>query len=318
MNKLHHRLHRHIKHHLKLQQHKHTGKVLHHKHTSYRGIAVVLVLAGMVMVAATMVQRAAADALFGVYATVQAPVPTTSAVITTPDSGSTVQSRDTLVAGTCPIITPQVTVVLMVDGKLAGSAMCDGSNNFAMPVVLEAGAHTLVAQTYTTTQGQGPDSAPVQVTYRPAKAALAQTAAPILAPAASFTVLETDRTAAWEGTVTGGTAPYQMLIDWGDGKRNSYTITADSQHFTHHYGALRSYNARIAARDTTGQSVQQQYAVTSYASLANAPVAAAASTANPAPTLVAGLYGLFLTVLSVSCIIWLEAKHAARQEAVAA
>src|SRR3982750_1809379 len=104
MNKLHHRLHRHIKHHLKLQHYKHTGKVLHHRYTSYRGLAVVLVLAGTGMVATTLVQRAAPDALFGVYAMVQGPVPPTSAVITTPAAGS-VKSRDTLVAGTCPIIT---------------------------------------------------------------------------------------------------------------------------------------------------------------------------------------------------------------------
>jgi len=272
----------------------------------------VLVLAGMVMVATTMAQRATADAMFGIYALVPGPVPHTSAIISTPAANTTSQSSDTLVGGSCPIITPQVTVVLTMDGTLAGSAVCDPNNDFALPISLSPGAHTLVAKTYTSTSGQGPDSQPVQIAYQPARAA-PQPAAVMLSPAAPFTILSANRTATWDGAVSGGTAPYHVLVDWGDGKRDNYTVTADAQHFTHHYAVLQSYNARVAASDTTGQSVQQQYAE-SYTSLAATPAITLASTTTPSPSVVAGLYGMFLTVLSVACIFWVESKHAARHE----
>ena len=314
MRTLVHRAHRHIHRHLKLQHHRHTGRVLHHKHTSYRALAVVFVLAGTVMLAAAWAQRAAADSLFGVTAMVQSPVPTSAAIITTPSPGTTVTSKDILVAGSCPVISPQVTVALSIDGQEAGSANCDTNNNFAMPVILTGGAHILVAHVYTNTFGQGPDSTPVSVSYQPTKTL---TAAPALtlSSASPFTVIAFDRNVSWNGSINGGTAPYNVLVDWGDGSRDSYTAAAADQRFNHRYDVESTHTIRLAVSDRTGKSTQLQYAVASYVTPAPA---AAASVAKPSiGPMVAGLYGLFLTVLSISCIIWLEAKHAARQEAMA-
>ncbi len=315
MNKLNQNVH----HHLKLQHHRHTGKLLRHEHTSYRGLAVVLVLAGMVMVAATLAQRAAADSLFGIYATVPGPVPATGAAINAPDTNSTITSGDTLVDGSCPIISPQVTVVLLVDNTAAGSAICDNNNDFALPVNLAPGAHTLVAQSYTITLGQGPDSQPVNITAQSTKFVPVQTNAPVLSASVPFSVLGADRTAVWDGTISGGTAPYHVLIDWGDGNRSTYMVTtADSLHYTHHYHDIVSRNARIAVQDDTGGSVQQQYATVAYTALGSLGQTANQSGSNGVNRpMVAGLYGLFLTVLSISCIIWLEAKHSARHEGAA-
>ena len=305
-------LHQKVHHHLKLQHHRHTGKLLRHEHTSYRGLAVVLVLASVVVVAAAMVQRAAADTLFGVYATVQGPVPGTGAIITQPDAGS-IASGDTLVAGSCPIISPQVTVVLLVDNTPAGSSMCDTANDFALPVNLTPGAHTLVAQSYTINLGQGPDSQPVNITAQDTGAKPVQPNAPVLSPDMPFNVLGTDRSAEWSGSITGGTAPYHVLIDWGDGTRNTYKLAAaDSPHYTHHYIRLASYNTRIAVQDATGSSVQQQFAAVAYTTFGAAAAASTTTNDDVNRPMVAGLYGLFLTVLSISCIIWLEAKHTAR------
>src|SRR5690606_11975815 len=89
----------------------------------------------------------------------------TSAVITTPGTGNTLSSKSLLVSGSCPLGVGLLTVVLLLDDTPAGSAVCDANNNFALPVVLTPGEHTLVAQTHNTTLGQGPESEPVTVSY---------------------------------------------------------------------------------------------------------------------------------------------------------
>ena len=306
MNKLHRQVH----HHLKLQHHKHTGRVLHHKHTSYRGLAVVFVLAGAFMLGLAAVQRSAADTPFSVSAVVPVPVPKVGAVISLPQADSMLTSADNLVAGSCPVASPQVAIVLLVDGTQAGSALCNDSNNFAMPMRFTPGEHTLVAQSYTLTGGKAPDSAPVQVTSRATQPAASTNVT--LTGTDPFNVLEGSLATAWDGTITGGKAPYHLIVDWGDGKSDRYTVTLASQHLTHTYPSLQSYNARIAVSDDSGLSTQLQYATVAYTTPAQTP---AATNAAPlfTPT-VAGLYGLFITVVSVSGIIWLEAKHALRHE----
>ena len=316
MHRLIHKAHHSVHRHLKLQHHRHTGRRLHHKHTSYRALAVVLVLAGAVMIAITMVQRAAANSLFGVSAMVPGPVPATSAIITTPAADATLTSKSALIAGSCPISQPPLTVVLIMDGTAAGSAYCDSNNNFALPVTLSPGMHSLVAQTYNSTLGQGPDSTLMQITYKqsgtsPAAATVA------LSAGEPFTILQADLSATWAGSITGGTPPYKVLVDWGDGHVDSHTVAQADQQFTHRYAALQSYNARVAVTDAVGASAQQQYAATAYEAVL-VPVATLTQPSGPGGPFVAGLYGLFLTVTCVSAIIWLEAKHAARQEVVVA
>ncbi|HSX15680.1 MAG TPA: hypothetical protein VLF40_02730 [Candidatus Saccharimonadales bacterium] len=310
MNKLRTAVH----HHLKLKHHRHTGRRLHHKHTSYRGLAVVLVLAGVVMVATALLQHAAASA-FSVGGVVAITPPKVSATISTPVAGATLTSQDELVAGTCPLVTPHVAVVIKMDGNVAGSAMCDDNENFAMPLRFAAGAHTLVAQVFTLTGGQGPDSQPSTVTYKPTRNTPVATG--ITASSEdTFSVIGGDQTAKWDGTISGGTAPYNVIINWGDGQRENHTITLASanlnQHFTHKYDTVQSYNSLVAISDADGHSVQLQYAAVSYT--VPAPMAVVSSTSPLVTPTIAGLYGLFITVVAVSSIIWLEAKHAARQE----
>ncbi len=310
------RLHKAVHHHLKLTHYRHTGRRLHHKHTSYRGLAVVLVLAGAVMLAATLVQRAAADQLLSVSGVVPVPVPTSGAIISTPASGTLLTSGDNLVAGNCPIVSPQVAVVLTIDGTAAGSAICNANNNFALPVILTPGAHTLVAEAYTITGGKAPLSQSVAVIYQNPKTLTAvQTTQPAITAEAPYDVLSFDQTTAWNGTIAGGTAPYRVTIEWGDGKSDSYSVTtADAQRFTHRYSTLQSYNARIAVADASGHFAQQQYAAVSYV-IPTTPATTITTTPLVTPTL-AGLYGLFLTTVSVCGIVWLEARHAARQELI--
>jgi hypothetical protein len=316
-------LHRHLKHHLKLKHHRHTGKVLHHKHTSYRGLAVVLGLAGLMIIGTTVLQHVAADSLITVSGTLEVPAPTAGAIITQPADDSTTASADTLVAGNCPITSPQPIEVITMDNTVVGSAVCDSNNTFSMPVRLTPGDHAFVVRTFSITSQQGPDSQPVRVTYQPKGQADEQTALQ-LTTKAPFSVLGTDHTAIWNGTITGGSPPYHIIIDWGDGNREEHSLHTANQQYAHRYATLVSYNAIFAISDDNGNMAQQQYAATAYTALPAARAALTGDTTSDSGTgtavsarTMAGIYGLFMTTVAVSGIIWLEAKHAARQHALA-
>src|SRR4051812_45076781 len=115
--------HRNLPARLQLQHHRHTGRVLHHKHTSYRGLALVVILASAVMISLNILARATADTLT-VYARLPAVIPTEGAVITSPADNTVITKSRLLVSGTCPITKEGVVVGITDNGTLAGSVPC--------------------------------------------------------------------------------------------------------------------------------------------------------------------------------------------------
>lgn len=314
--------------HLHLQHHRHTGKKLHHRHTSYRGLAIVLVAAGALMLAVTALGHATADS-FSVGATVRAPIPSSPAIISTPSDGDVVASDSQVVTGSCPIITPQVIVAVMLDNVNVGSAICDSANDFSLPLRLAPGAHAISAQVYTITGDAGPASSPVHVTYSAAAHAAVgsvtsqpngavTTANPLaITPQGSTLWLGNDRSVVWTGTIAGGSLPYRVLVDWGDGSYQTVTLTSTTASFDHTYATLQPYDMSISVTDAAHVALHEQFAVASYATSAASLAALGSATTQPqspfTSTSVLGLYGLYLTALAVFGIVWLEAKHAARQ-----
>jgi hypothetical protein len=311
---------------LHLQHHRHTGRKLHHRHTSYHGLVVVFVVAGIAMLAVSAMGRAAASS-FSIGATVKAAVPATPPLISSPADGSTVASDSQLVAGSCPIITPQVVVTVLLDDTFAGSAVCDADNDFSLPLRLAPGAHTIVAASLTITGDAGPATPATRVTYTPGgtQATGSVTSQPngvasgenplYISSDTQMMYLGDDKTATWSGTITGGTAPYQVVLDWGDGKHQTLDQAAGLASLAHTYATLASRNMSVSVIDTKNVALHMQYATASFATTA-APATAAPATTTPgsgSSTSIFGLYGLYLTAVAVFGIVWVEAKHTARE-----
>jgi hypothetical protein len=298
---------------LKLQHHRHTGKLLHHQHTSYRSLTLLLVIAGCFMVTVNTASHAAAANL-GVSAMVNPPLPTTPPVIATPVSGTTLSGSSTLIVGSCPAITPQVIVRIRVDGNPVGTGACDSNNDFTVPVYLDAGSHQITAETLTISGQQGPGSSPIQVQTNAASTMSAAT----ISAVEPFIYLGADRTATWAGQIatTAGGALH-IHLDWGDGSQSNLTVDSGQQSFSHQYTTLASRNIWLAVANSSGTAVSEQFAVAAYTSLpAVSATLASRAQATPFDTpTVAGLYGLYLTAVSVTAVVWLEAVHAARTHA---
>jgi len=305
---------------LHLQHHQHTGKLLHHRHTSYRGLAVVLVLAGLFMAGLTLAARATADSLIHVYASKPAPIPTDAPVITDPLNGTIVTKPTIPVSGTCPIIDPSVIIALLDNGTQVGSTPCASDGSFTLSMQVTTGEHTLVARVYTITGDAGQDSTPVHITThippiigglsagtsgggdQPGEPALTLT---IDEP---FIIFSPIKDALWSGTITGGTLPYHVHIDWGDGHSNDYTIAHQGhQQFTHHYSSMTPHIIHFHLLDTDGRSISRTYAaVTPYV----APLGSIIVPTTPLPfqgSKPLGIYGAYLVLLAAFGYLWIHA-----------
>lgn len=315
-----------VQRHLQLQHHSHTGRLLHRRHTSYRGLALIVGVAAVFMVGLNLLARATADTVDGftynVYARVPAPVPTEPAVITSPHDGDQVTKSSQLVSGTCPISNPQVIVVLMEDGAQNGSMACGNDGQFAFAVVLRPGVHTFVARTFTITNDSGPDSAPVTITYTEPAPVTSSAEAAIQAEAAHnppltltidepFIVFGPGVAAVWSGTMSGGSLPYRVRIDWGDGTVKTYTVyKSGHQQFTHRYTNMNPHAITLRLTDNDGRGMLQQYAaVTPY----RQPVAINAAPTTPLTlglpggnTPILGAYGAYLLLIAILGYVWIR------------
>ncbi|HEY4161392.1 MAG TPA: hypothetical protein VGM08_05000 [Candidatus Saccharimonadales bacterium] len=291
---------------LKLQHHQHTGKLLHHRHTSYRGLVVVLALAGVFMVGLHVSAKAAADE-FGVSAWVNIPAASTAPVIASPAANAVITGSSLLVTGTCPLVSPQVVVSVNIDGAAAGTGACDPNNDFSIPVTVGGGNHKITASSYAVDGLKGPVSQSVAITSQ----TKTLPSGVVITPDQPFLFAD-GRQAVWTGTI-GARGTQYVHLDWGDGSQNNYAVQAGAQHFSHTYKTAGSHNVMLSAADDSGTSGTLQVAS---ATLTNytAPPRINTPVANSRTTV--GLYGLYVTTVCVAAIIWLEAKHAARQAAV--
>jgi len=298
--------------HLHLQHRHHTGRVLRHKHTSYRALALIIVLSGLLMLGLNMMARATAATL-NVYASHPAPIPTEAPTITEPADRTIVHKSKLLVTGTCPLIDPNVILVILDNGQVTGSVICD-TGEYAVPIVLDVGTHVLVARTYTVTDDAGPDSAPVTVRYLIDTNVKATDSPAILhgeenglqiAIDKPFIIFGPARDAIWTGTITGGTLPYKVSIDWGDGTSQDYRITKrGAQEFTHHYRAMRPHLITLDVTDASGRGITKSYAAVT-------PYAPPAFTKTPilpwGGSIPLGLYGAYLLLLAFFGSLWVRA-----------
>ena len=308
---------------LRLQHHRHTGRVLHHQHTSYRGLAVVFGLAGALIIGIAAMSKAAADTLT-VYARNPAPIPTTPAVITSPENNTTVREPQLQVLGTCEIANPPNIVTILDNGEVAGSTPCQVDGTFALIIMIGLGEHTLVARTYTVTDGVGPDSDPVTV-FREADPNIPATpegpagspttgspsgsggrpgtVSPLVVTAdRPFITFGPGKDAEWKGAITGGKPPYQVAVSWGDGTTDEFTLSeAGQQLFSHRYDKMWAHIVTIQVIDSAGQTVIRQYAAVT-------PYLPPAITSTPRQpwngSLIAGLYGAYLLALAAFGALW--------------
>lgn len=283
---------------LELQHHRHTGKVLHHRHTSFRGLALLLVVVGLSMGA---IQGAARAISYDVSATVPAPLPTTQPTINTPTTGTIETQPLITVTGNCEIMTPQILVVIYSNNVSRGSTVCQGDGTFSVDITLLSGVNNLTAKPVNITGQSGPESAPaVQVTYNPPAPAPAPapvtptpvtptpsapqpvtqsapaptTSAPALKSNDEYFIYAPGQVFRWSLFISEGTTPYSLRVDWGDDTVTEQVIQVKGEVVLEHtYTRPAVYNITAVITDANQQTTRINLAAISPA-IQNAPALA--------------------------------------------
>lgn len=211
-------------------------------------LSLVAVLAGMSAAAAAATQQNTGSA--GIEGTVVGQPPSRPATIGVPSNGQTFSTIPITVSGLCPNNT---LVEVYKNNVFAGSSDCT-NGSYSMQIDLFDGRNDLISRVYDSLNQAGPDSNTVTVYF----------SSPIESngPRISLTTQYAKRGAApgailsWPITLSGGTGPYAISVDWGD-KTDADLISQNIPgdiNLQHTYAQAGVYKVTVKASDSAGNT----------------------------------------------------------------
>ncbi|MDB5186200.1 MAG: hypothetical protein JWL85_723 [Candidatus Saccharibacteria bacterium] len=184
----------------------------------------------------------------GMQGKISSPPPTQAASISVPTNGQTFTQIPITVRGIC---SGDLLVKLFKNNVFSGSAQCK-NGSYSIIIDLFSGQNELVARVYDALDQAGPDSNTVTVTYNDAARGVGSRVT--LTSNFAKRGANPGQELTWPIIMSGGSGPYAVSIDWGDGK----TPDLMSQQFPgtfnikHKYDTPGVYNIIVKATDANG------------------------------------------------------------------
>ena len=321
---------------LKLQEHKHTAKIMHHKHTSYRALFLLMMVFGLSLL---LIGKSASAADYVLNARVAAPLPTVAPKITTPAPNSTVSNPNIVISGTCPIIEPAIVVVLYRGDTMLGSAGCSSAGKFLGSFSLIEGNNIITPKLVTITTDAGPVGESVNIAYvKPSDTSPSPTSSstknssvqPSATPtqtavkpsdlqivsAAPLIIYRQNQSIVWKINVDGGQTPYTIMVDWGDGTKETFVVaSAGEQALEHTYTKAINTVVRASAKDATGREVYTSVAGVSIGAAQNPEVYGASKQAQNKSLPLVQVWLIFGLTLALLFLMWLRHQHLQKSQA---
>lgn len=184
----------------------------------------------------------------GIEGKVTAPPPTQAASITFPRDGATINDLPVTVTGICP---KGLLVKIFKNNVFGGSAQCT-NGSFSIQIDLFSGRNELVARVFDDLDQAGPDSNTVVVNYPFNQ--FDGNSRPTLISSFAKRGANPGQTLTWPLSISGGSGPYAISVDWGDGKPPQLISLefAGTFNITHIYDVPGSYNVIVRATDKNG------------------------------------------------------------------
>ncbi len=184
----------------------------------------------------------------GLTGTISSPPPTQGASITIPSNGQSFTDVPIPVRGLCPT---GLLVKLFKNNVFAGSVQCE-DGTFELSIDLFTGTNELIARVYDDLDQPGPDSAAVTVNFvDPRKGAGTR-----VSVTSNFAKRGANpgQKLTWPIIISGGSGPYAISVDWGDGKAADLLSQPFPGNYdlSHVYDAAGVYNIVIKVSDTNG------------------------------------------------------------------
>lgn len=209
----------------------------------------------------------------GIEGTIPSSAPTQAPTITTPVNGQIFNNLPITVAGLCP---SNLLIEVFKNGIFSGSAQCT-NGSFSLQTDLFSGRNDIVARAYDALNQAGPNSNTVSVTFNGSLPGSGPQVTIITAFAKRGAV--PGDTLTWPITISGGTPPYAVSVDWGDKSAPDLLtrLTAGDFSVDHVYNQSGIYNIIFKASDSNGSAAFLQVV-----GVGNGPIQQATSQNNQA------------------------------------
>jgi hypothetical protein len=190
----------------------------------------------------------------GLQGKISKPPPTIGASIAVPGNGQTFNSLPITVSGLCP---NDLLVKVFKNEVFAGSVQCK-NGSYSLIIDLFNGQNELVARVYDDLDQAGPDSNKVTVTFSDPRQGTASRVT--LSTNFAKRGANPKETLTWPIIISGGSGPYAVSVDWGDGKppdllSQPFPGTFDIKHV---YDSPGIYNIIVKATDRDGGTAYLQ------------------------------------------------------------
>jgi hypothetical protein len=228
-------------------------------------------------------------ASFDVTATVPAPLLKQAAVITSIGNDEVIKNSPLNISGTCPL---DSYVKLFRGGNFSGSALCSAQGTFTILTDLSVGINQLMAQDYNVTDVAGPNSGYLYVNYIVpvntlppdrlvtssssgfgSSVGLNSGTSPNVSSSNPLVLVSpyhyqrTPVANAYHLSVelNGGTPPYTVTVEWGDGTSSKTIFQSDPLfEIVHSYTKAGNYTVLVSAVDAKGNKSSFQAAAAIY------------------------------------------------------
>lgn len=160
----------------------------------------------------------------GIEGTVSAVAPSEAPLISAPGNGTRFKESPTTVSGTC---LDGLLIKIFVKDIFGGSVNC-ASGKFSIEVNLSPGENKIFARSYDDLEQASPDSNIIKVYLDTSSKSLTLTsdfARRSANPREELT---------WPILISGGSSPYAVSIDWGDGRTSLKSVISSSEFVAEH------------------------------------------------------------------------------------
>lgn len=190
----------------------------------------------------------------GIQGTVSAPPPALAPIISIPANNSSFTTLPVTVGGICD---NDLLVKVFKNGVFAGSAQCQ-NGSFSLSMDLFSGRNDLIAKQYDLLDQESPPSSTVSVNFNDS---VDSSASERVTLTTNFAKRGADpgEKLSWPVAVSGGTGPYAVTVEWGDGENSVYSIAFPGEFYIDHsYKNPGAYTVVVKAVDVNGKTAYLQ------------------------------------------------------------
>src|SRR5665213_999026 len=180
--------------------------------TRVGAVSAGLLMGGLLVFAPPVMAVTTKSGSIGIQGTIPSPPPARGATIVVPSNGDVFTNVPITVSGLCPT---GLLVKIFDNNVFVGSTVCV-NGSYSLQIDLFSGRNDLVARVYDALDQAGPDSNTVTVTFNDAQFLQFGTHVSLTSDFAERGAPPGQKLD-WPVILSGGTAPYAVSVDWGDG-----------------------------------------------------------------------------------------------------